>query len=326
MSNTTVEETTKEKTQYYKRIDDLIDDAEIEAEIEAEKKIRLKNTKLLTISFVAVAVLAFLYFGMETTQRTSVPPTEEKLPEVAQNTEAESLPATEASTTSPVIPPVESTSAKPDKTEPVASAPDVKNPAPNKQPVEKVSPAVETAKVEPAKPIKPTPPPAPVKKTPEPAAPTKMASGNIYIQTGAFSVRENAERMAKRLKAKGFESSIVSHSKPVSRHVVYLSGYPDLNSLSAPIQSLQNAGIKNPEQKKNDDGTYTLTLGQFKTTQEAEKFREKLSLNGILAEEKVANVSLLTHFAQVGGYATRKDALKIQKDLESAGFKGSFIR
>ena len=326
MSNTTVEETTKEKTQYYKRIDDLIDDAEIEAEIEAEKKIRSKNTKLLTISFVAVAVLAFLYFGMETTQQTSVPPVEEKLPEMAQNAVAESLPATEASTTSSVIPPVESTSAKQDKTEPVASTPDVINPAPSKQPVEKVSPAVETAKVEPAKPVKPTPPPAPVKKAPKAPASTKMASGNIFIQTGAFSVRDNAVRMVKRLKAKGFESSIVSHSKSVSRNFVYQSGYPDVNSLAAPIKSLQKAGVKNPEQKKNDDGTYTLHLGQFKTTQEAEKFREKLSLNGILAEEKVANVSLFTHFAQVGGFASRKDALKIQKNLESAGFKGSFIR
>ena len=319
MSNSTVEETTKEKTQYYKRIDDLIDDAEIEAEIEAEKKIRSKNTKLLTISFVAVAVLAFLYFGMETTQQTSVPPVEEKLPEVAQN------PGTETSTTSPVIPPVEPTSAKPEPTEPVASTTRVKEPTPSKQPVQKV-PALETAKVEPAKPVKATPPPVPAKKTPAPSASAKIASGNIFIQTGAFSVRENAERMAKRLKAKGFESSIVSHSKPVSRHVVYLSGYPDLNSLSAPIQSLQNAGIKNPEQKKNDDGTYTLTLGQFQTAKEAEKFRDKLSLNGILAEEKVAKVSLFTHFAQVGGYATRKDALKIQKKLESAGFTGSFIR
>jgi cell division protein FtsN len=96
--------------------------------------------------------------------------------------------------------------------------------------------------------------------------------------------------------------------------------------LSAPIQSLKNAGIKNPEQKKNDDGTYSLYLGKFRTSNEAQKIRDKLSLNGILTEEKVANVSQATHIAQVGGYATRKDALKIQKELASAGFKGSFIR
>ena len=95
MSNSTVEESTKEKTQYYKRIDDLIDDAEIEAEIEAEKNIRSKNAKLLTISFVALAILAFLYFGMETTQQTTVPPAEEKLPEVAQNPVEKSSPVAE---------------------------------------------------------------------------------------------------------------------------------------------------------------------------------------------------------------------------------------
>ena len=318
MSNTTVEETTKEKTQYYKRIDDLIDDAEIEAEIEAEQKIRSKNTKLLTISFVAVAVVAFLYFGMETSKQTSVPPVEEKFPEVAQNPVTESLPET---TTSSETPPVESSTTKPDTTEPVVSTPPTKS----KPPVKEISPVVEIAKAEPAKPIKPTPPPAPIKRTPAPAAP-KIASGNIFIQTGAFSVRENAERMAKRLKAKGFKSSIVSNSKLVTRHVVYLSGYPDLASLSAPIKSLKKAGITNYDQRKNDNGTYSLYLTDFKTTEEAGKYRDKLSLNGILAEEKVEDVILLTHFAQVGGYATRKDAIKIKKKLDSAGIKGSFIR
>ena len=324
MSNSTVEEKTKEKTQYYKRIDDLIDDAEIEAEIEAENNIRSKNTKLLTISFVALAVLAFLYFGVETTQKTTVPPAEEKLPEVAQNPVEESLPVAETPVTSPVVPP------KVETTEPIASTPEIKNPPPVKHSVKEVPPVVKTAKqiVIPPPPmsVKKDPEPVTPKKNPEPITPTKVASGNIFIQTGAFSLRTNAEQTIKLLKGKGFESSIVSHSKLVPRHVVFLTGYPDLSSLSAPLQELQNAGLKKPEQIKNNDGSYSLHLGIFKTPQEAEKFRDKLSLNGILAESKLTNVSLLTHFTQVGGYPTLKEARDIQKKLDSVGFKGSFIR
>jgi cell division protein FtsN len=327
MSNLTFEETTtKEKTLYYKRIDDLIDDAEIEAEIEAEKKIRSKNTKLLTISFVAVAIVAFLYFGTETTRQTSIPPMEEILPEVAQTPVTKPSTVRELPTASPVIPPVEPPRVKPEKIKPVAKSQLIKDPSPSKPPVQKIPAVAKTAKVEPTKSVKPTPPPVQVNKTPQPPASAKIAPGNYIIQTGAFSVKGNAERMVKRLKAKGFDSSVVSQSKAVTFHVVYLYGYPDEAILSTAIQSVKNAGIKNPEKTKNADGTYSLNLGKFRTANEAQIVRDKLSLNGIIADEKVTSGRLVTHIAQVGGYATRKDALKVQKDLASAGFKGSFIR
>ena len=50
---------------YNKRMDDMIDDAEIEAEIEAERKIRSKNSKLLTISIIGIAFLTLIFLKVQ---------------------------------------------------------------------------------------------------------------------------------------------------------------------------------------------------------------------------------------------------------------------
>ena len=52
----------EEATKYHKRIDDLIEDAEIEAEMEVEKKIRSKNSRMLSISMIGIALLALIYY------------------------------------------------------------------------------------------------------------------------------------------------------------------------------------------------------------------------------------------------------------------------
>ena len=325
MSHTTLQEVTK----YHKRIDELIEDAEIEAEIEAETKIRSKNTKVFTISFVGLSLLALLFYRTQMAEVEVAPMLQEEAAGVAEAPLVVQPPLADDSVSVPVITPEETASA------PVTSGQDATVSVPS--PDSENSPAkAEATASPPAQPIK-NEQPAPVKtiaRTTPPAKPKRVvpaattvaqAGKKLYVQIGVFSVQSNAEGLSNRLEKKGFEPDIRPKTRTLQGHGVYIGGFPNPNSLVPQMQELRESGF-NPSQEKNPDGTYSIILGVFRTSQEAAKIQDQLSLKGFLTETKASGSTRSTYTVQLGAFSSQEEARKVQKKLNSAGFKGSFIR
>ena len=78
-------------SRYNKRIEDLIEDAEIEAELEAERDIRIKNAKWMLISSVGLIFLGTVYFWTDSQSNVKALDTIPPISEIAQITQKPKL-------------------------------------------------------------------------------------------------------------------------------------------------------------------------------------------------------------------------------------------
>ncbi|MBT5471814.1 MAG: SPOR domain-containing protein [Nitrospina sp.] len=214
---------------YKKHINDLIEDAEIEAEMEAEKKIRSKNSRVFSISMFGFGLLALVYLQINS-QR-----------------------ATEGEVSEPIANPIESAEEKLAKQVPIVEDGASKIPFPSiKDPRKMIEPAKITPreKLPPIKKIKKavksqrkikatsTPPKAKAKS--KIAAPTNT---RFFVQTGAFSLKKNAEASMKKLKAKGFSPLIhIVNKGEAKTYLVQLGVFPNKEKAKLAQEKLARAG------------------------------------------------------------------------------------
>ncbi len=329
---------------YHKSIDALIEDAEIEAEIEAEKHIRSKNTRLFTISLVAIALIGTIYWQVsETTiQKES---NEAALPELteAQSTEEIAVQAPEPAPSPPQEPePSPATKIEPEATtaNPVAPVEKVaKSITPEALPKETVP---QIAKAVVPQPIQTPKEPVITKALPKEPAP-EIAKAEVsqpaqtpkveatpvtkqyFVQLGSFSIEDNAKSFIGQLKKKGFNPSILTKSGRATKHVVFVGGFSTEESGSQALKDLKSKGFKSVMEKL-DDNSYTIVLGKFTTSGKAEALRDKLSLAGFLSSSRTKEVSSTIFIVQLGGYDGLGQAKVAQKKVGGAGFNDSFIR
>ncbi len=336
------QEQEQDKT-YHKSIDALIEDAEIEAEIEAEKTIRSKNARLLTISLVGIALIAFIYWQV-TGATSSKDNAEVALPELTEAPPVENLsketPVAESGL-EPVVEPVPAADPAPisDPTPaPVASEnpePQIAEPAKVELEVANAIPAAPVEKqLEPvtakAPPVEPTL--QPVMKTPavvsQPAKtslPATPAVKKYFVQLGLFSIEENAKGLAKRIKSKGFKPSIQAKNVEAERYVVFIGGFSTEESGSQALNDLKAKGF-NSAMEKLADNSYTIVVGKFITSPQAETLRDKLSYEGFLSSTRKSKVASDTYIVQLGAFDSLPQAKGAQKKIGRAGFNDSFIR
>ena len=309
-----------ELNKYNKRMDELIEDAEIESEMEAARKIRSKNTRLMTISVIGTALLALLY--LKTQEQKVVPQVAQKpeapLADLAEELLAKQVPVFDENGKAPDMPETRSEEplpetpkqAKENKTqEPVL---DKKNPEP-KPPAKAVSKPPVSKKAEKPK--------TGVKRSISKPKPQR----EYFVQLGAFSVKNNAVSLSKRLVAKGFNPSI--HLKPgqKSQVAVLIGHYLDEAKVASGINDLKAIGYS-PSVDKNKDGRYSLLMGKFDSRNEAETMQKELAGKGFSPNLKSLNSGKETYIVKVGRFTDKAKAVESRKKLAQAGFKNSFIR
>ncbi len=329
----------EEKKRYQKRIDELIEDAEIEAEMEREKKIRSKNTRLLTISGVSIALLVFIFMQLNNSGQAPSSPElgETPLAGVAEKLREQQGPEPEAPAQKSAEPPAAQAPApkpaEPETAQAPGGAANGSAPVPEPPASEPSQPS--TPQPEPVQTSEPPKPPAEPPQTvaqaqpkskPAAAAPASPASGEGYgVQLGVFAVKENADNFIQRLKAKGFDPRMEIRNIDARRTVVYVGRFPDQESSQTQFQELQSKGF-NPVRKQNEDGTYTFVMGRFKSQKEADNLQDKLSLSGFLSSSRTENIASTLHTVVVGNYSSLAQARQGKKKLTQAGFKNGFIR
>jgi cell division protein FtsN len=336
----TIEDKEQEQDKtYHKSIDALIEDAEIEAEIEAEKTIRSKNARLVTISLVGIALIAVIYW--QVTGATSSKENDEvALPELTETQPAAESPADETglapiSDPAPVAElaqvsdptPAITEEPQPQAAEIPKAEPVDANPAPVPPVEKKVEPAIAKAP-----PIQPTLPPlaktSPVVAVPQPVkklTPKAPAVKKYSIQLGLFSIEGNAKAFAKQIKKKGFQPIIKTKSAEAERHVVFIGGFATKESGSQALSDLKAKGFDSAMEKLADN-TYTIVVGKFVTSNQAEALRDQLSLEGFLSSSRQSPVTSSTYTVQVGEFDSLSQAKVMQKKIGRAGFNDSFIR
>ncbi len=225
----------QETNKYKKHINDLIEDAEIEAEMEAKKKIRSKNSRVLSISILGLGLLALVYSQINspstperilekndiTLLKVPTESAEEKLAKQVPILEIEStqIKFEEAKTQKNMVEPAKITFAS--KTAPNNKT---KVSAPNLKRIKKPS---QTSKSD-IKRKKPTP---------------QKTSPRIFVQTGAFSQKKNAEASMKKLQSEGFSPLInVSNKGNTKTYLVQLGFFSNAEKAKLIQEKLARAG------------------------------------------------------------------------------------
>lgn len=327
-------EITEETYKYSKQVEDLIENAEIEAELEAENQIRSKHTKLFMISAIGIGSLIFVYWGINSKPEEPQLPLWEE-PQVVE--ESYVLPQPK-----PIPFPVNNNGMmgfaskeiqrppqqNPEQTiqrqvTPVSLNREIQAPRPP------ATPAVMPKKVAPAKTKKSTLKSVPLPKTKSvpvlnEANPGKP--GEVYIvQAGAFSVKRNAELLARKLKTKGLNAAIQTRPSQKLMSIVSAGAFEDEEASRESFQALKDAGF-NPKLKKNGNGVYTFILGKFKTKSQAETLQDTLSVKGFLSSMNQLNVDTTNYVVQLGRFRTEDEARSTQKKMAELGFKKTFIK
>jgi outer membrane biosynthesis protein TonB len=170
---------------------------------------------------------------------------------ISKPSEPSSTLAPVPSTPPPATPPV---SQMPSAAAPPAAPPPAAAPAPAVQPPPTPPPAVSSPAPAPARPEMPpasAPKAAEKAKAPERTAavtPSKSAakpaaaSGNYWVQVGAFKDSGNAEGLARKLRAEGFSAQVTRVTREEPLHVVRVGGYPDRSRAVAAREELQGKG------------------------------------------------------------------------------------
>lgn len=220
-----------ETSKYKKNINDLIENAEIEAEMAAEKKIRSKNSRIFLISICGFTLLSFVYFQINN-----------------QN----SLVATSFVKPTATIGPGD---VKLAKQMPIVLDGSPHIPFP---PIKDPKRLFETAQIIPGK--KPNPlvkqefnsknqskRKTTIKKTKLAgkfsATPTIRTSNTFFVQTGAFSLKKNADTLVKKLKDKGFTPliNVVPNGKKKT-YLVQLGVFPNKDKAKLIQEKLARIG------------------------------------------------------------------------------------
>ncbi|MEE9258688.1 MAG: SPOR domain-containing protein [Nitrospinaceae bacterium] len=314
----------EELDKYNRQMDELIEDAEIEAELEAAKKIRSKNTRLFTISVIAVVLLGFIYVK---TQNLPPAPTgdgmESPLSDLAEELLAQQVPILDETGLAPDLP---ASSFNPLSARPAQA---VEAPAAPKKP-EKLSPKPLDKPASKPKIARAKSAPKNIKSASKPVVPKAAASqrspGKQYsIQLGAFSVRDNADRLVKKLALKGFKPDNYSENRAVTKFAVTLGSFPDKEQAAPQGMELAKLGFFS-SLEKNGDGTFKFMMGSFKSKKEANALKSKLKAKGFLSSIKRTETRRKIHFVRISGFSARGKARLAQEKLTRLGFKNSFIR
>ena len=291
----------KEWKKYNKCMNDMIDDAEIEAEVEAEEKIRSKNSRLFTISIIGIALLALIFTKVQ--QHSNVPQT---------RTNKES--------------PIEETTFLQSKTQPVNSQVDQLALETTASVTKLAKASAKSKSVSSRMNKSSTPKNIKTGKTSKPASVKQSINGpdgKHYVQLGAFSIKKNAEKLANKLKSKGFNSVMSVRDIKSTRYQVFVGGFVEKSNSEIKQADLKKSGFTSSIKKINN--AYTLDIGAFQNNKEANSLFEKLQDQGFKPKiKKISSVSK-TYAVRVEGLKTENEAKKASQKLADQGFKNSLI-
>jgi len=283
-----LQETDEDWEKYNKRLDSLNDEVQVKPEMGTTKKVRIKNSKLTIISSIGIALLIIIYIQNKQSITKQTKLTSQNASLSKYFTEK-----TELKNHKPIRNKKKNSSLKK-----IINSKDLINtePTKNKSTIQDVSK--------------------------EKQVPTK--GKEFFVQVGAFSIKNNAEKVVKNLNAKGFNTTIYPQKIKTIKHQVFSGNFTSKDNAALSISNFKSLGIT-PSIKKSGT-THILELGLFNKEQEANTFFKKLKKSGYKLNKKIIKVDRNIYTVLSKGLTTERQALQVKKNITNYGFKNSFIR
>jgi cell division septation protein DedD len=285
---------------YNKRLDNLLDDVQIKTQLETEKKVRTKNSKLPIISAIGIVLLVLIY--IQNKQFFNLPrfstdhqPINKRVTFTSKNG-------------SPLKP-------SPDKTESINHEPTT-----NKN---KSSSSSQTISSREGKTTSPTEKQSTIQAISE-KKPTPAKSKEFFVQVGAFSIKANATKLAKKLNSKGFKTEIYARSIKSTKHQVSSGNFIEKADAASSFAKFKSLGF-NPSIKKSG-AAHVLELGLFTKELEAITFTNKLKKSGFKHNQKIVMINRKMFIVRTKDLATEGKARQTKTNLIKLGLKNSFIQ
>ena len=146
----------------------------------------------------------------------------------------------------------------------------------------------------------------------------------FFIQIGAFSIKDNATKLVKKLKSIGSKAEIHIRNVKSTQHQVSSGNYTQKDHAASSSTKIKALGF-NPTIKKNGF-VYILELGLFTKKKDATVFAMKLKNNGLNPSQKIVTINQKVYIVRSKGIATENKARQTRKNLINHGYKNSFIQ
>jgi hypothetical protein len=154
--------------------------------------------------------------------------------------------------------------------------------------------------------------------------PTPAKSKEFFVQVGAFSIKANATKLAKKLNSKGFKAEIYARSIKSTKHQVSSGNFIQKADAASSFAKFKSLGF-NPSIKKSG-AAHVLELGLFTKELEAITFTNKLKNSGFKLNQKIVTINRKVFIVRTKDLATEGKARQIKKNLIKIGLKKSFIQ
>ena len=147
---------------------------------------------------------------------------------------------------------------------------------------------------------------------------------NYYVQVGTFSIRNNAQNIAKKIEERGFKAETYIKSLKITKYEVTSERFNKESDLTLKLEKLKKLGF-NPSIKKSGKA-YILELGLFSKKKDATVFVEKLKNTNFRTNQKLITRNQKVYTVRTKGLLTKSKAQQVRKKLINFGFKNSFIQ
>ncbi|MBT3514714.1 MAG: SPOR domain-containing protein [Nitrospina sp.] len=283
-----LQDTNEDWEKYNKRLDTLSGEIQVKHEMETTKKIRIKNSKITIISSIGIALLILIYTQNKQSIIKQTTLTSENGSHFKYFTEKTDLKNHKSKINKNKNSSLKKISSSKDR----ANSYLTKN-EPTLQGLSKKE-----------------------------QAPTK--GKKFFVQVGAFSIKNNAEKVVKSLNSIGIKAKIYTQNIKIIKHQVFSENFTNKDNAISSVSNFKSLGIT-PSIKKSGT-TYNLSLGLFNREQEANRFIKKLKKSGHELNKKIIKIDRNVYTVLSKGLATKIKAQQVKKDITNHGFKNSFIR
>ena len=147
---------------------------------------------------------------------------------------------------------------------------------------------------------------------------------NYYVQVGTFSIRNNAQKILKKIEERGFKAETYIKSLKITRYEVTSKRFNKEIDATLKVEKLKKLGF-NPSIKKSGKA-YMLELGLFAKKKDATVFVEKLKNTNFRTNQKLITRNQKVYTVRTKGLLTKSKAQQVRKKLINFGFKNSFIQ
>jgi cell division septation protein DedD len=152
----------------------------------------------------------------------------------------------------------------------------------------------------------------------------KAKKKGAYLQLGAFAMKENFEKLKKKIKDMGYPIDVKTIKKKVSAFKVTLGRFSSQENAKDALEEVKSLDY-DPEIIDLGDGKYEVSIKSIFYKSKLAEIKDKLAKNNIKVIIKEMNEISDVFVLRVGPYDSSEKALEVKRELIKKGFKEPYL-